>query len=112
MLLSYSSGKEDAEGKDISHHLHIVPAPTQPSMPQEAVEPGVELETSNKASRLPSKPEPGPKEQVTEQQEGAHEPECDVEKHLWAAVEDKQGSENSEEKDGRQQHEEGSVMGG
>ncbi|TWW74511.1 EH domain-binding protein 1-like protein 1 [Takifugu flavidus] len=106
------SGEEDAEGKDISHHPHIVPAPTQPSMPQEAVGPGVELETSNKASRLPSKPEPGPQEQVTEPQEGAHESECEVEKHLWAAVEDKQGSENSEDKDGRQLQEEGSVTGG
>lgn len=112
MLLSYSSGEEDAEGKDISHHSHIVPATTQPSMPQDEVGPGVELETSNKASRLPSKPEPGPQEQVTEPQEGAHQPECEVEKHLWAAVEDKQGHENSEEKDGRQKQEEGSVTGG
>lgn len=112
MFLSYSSGEEDVEGEEISHQSDTVPAPTQPSMPLEAVGPSVESETSIKASRIPSKPEPGPQDQVTGQQEGADEPECEVEKHLWAAVEDKQGSESSEEKDGRQQQEEGGVTGG
>lgn len=108
MLLSYSSEDEDAGRKDKSQQPHVVPAPTPPSMPQEPDGPHVESETSIKASGLPSKPDPGP--QVTAQQEGGDEekPVCEVEKHLWATVEEKQGSE----KDGRQQEEEGGVTGG
>lgn len=107
MLLSYSSEDKDAGRKDKSQQPHVVPA--RPSTPEEPGGPRVESETSIKASGLPLKPEPGP--QVTAQQEGGDEekPACEVEKHLWATVEEKQGSE----KDGRQQEEEeGGVTGG
>lgn len=124
MFLSYSSEKEDAEDKGIAQQPHTVPAPTQPSMPQETDGPSVDSATTSMvASTIPSKSEPGPQEQVTAQQERGveekegdavsnAEPACEAENHLWATLEEKQGSESAEEKDGKQQEEEGGVTGG
>lgn len=114
MSLSHSSEEEDAEDKDIAQQPpHADPAPTRASMPQETGGAGVESATSTIASTTPLKWDP---EQVTAQQEGGEEERegCEAETHLWATVEEKQGSESAEEKDGQQQEEEeeGGVAGG
>lgn len=123
MFLSYSLVKEDAENKDIAQQPHIVPATTQPSLPQETDGASVDSATSIIASTIPPKPEAGAQEQATAQQERGNgkkeggavstaEPACKMENHLWATLEEKQGSEGAEEKDGKQQQEENGVKGG
>lgn len=68
--------------------------------------------TSIIASTIPTKSEPDPQEPVPAQLEAAAGGAVsNAETHLWAAVEEKQGSESAEEKDGKQE-EEGGVTGG
>lgn len=111
MFLSYSSENEDA---DVTQQPHTGPAPTQPSMPQETDGARVASPASVAASTIPPKWDSGPQEQVAAQQGGGgeekegdavsnEEPAGEAENHLWATV---------EEKDGKQQDEEGGVTGG